>query len=322
MRPEKPQSSQGSPATENHPDLGPVVRPGRSVGIAGVGRMGLPMCARLAGAGFAVVATDVRREARAAVLAADADWVDSVAELGARCDLVITVLPGPREVTAIRSPLIAALRPGSTWIEMSTATPAIARDIADVAASREVRTLDAPIGGNPAAAREGRLLAFVGASVDDLKAQRDVLDTLAGTVLHVGAVGSGYVVKLLVNLIWFGQAVASAEALALAVRAGLNPETVRKAVQHSAGASRFMEHDARALMHGDDLTSFSLARCLEELSGVLALGGELDVSMAMGERVTELYAAALERYGDVDGELLAARLVAERSHVDFSRTAP
>ena len=292
-----------------------------SVGIVGVGRMGLPICARLAESGFAVVATDVRHDAQAAVLDAGAEWVDAVTEVGERCDVAITVLPGPATVRAARDPLIAALSPGSTWIDMSTATPGIAGEIAEVAQRRGIRTLDAPVGGGPVEAREGRLVAFVGASSEDLDCQREVLAAVAGTILHVGAVGSGYAVKLLVNLLWFGQAIACAEVLALAVRAGLNPETVRQATQQSAAASRFMEHDARALMRGEDFTSFPLAGCVEELSDVLTLGSGLGVPLALGERVSELYAEALEHYGNIDGELLAARLVAERANVAFGRAA-
>ena len=97
---------------------------------------------------------------------------------------------------------------------------------------------------------------------------------------------------------------------------------MRLAVQESAAASRFMEHDAPALMQGDDYEMFSLARCHEELAGVLALGDQLEVPLALAGRATELYAQALERYGDIDGELLAARLVAERAGVDLAAEGP
>ncbi len=260
--------------------------------------MGLPMCARLAGSGRPVLAMDRRREARTAVLAAGADWTDSLAELGARCDVVITVLPGPAEVAAILGDLLAALSPGATWIDMSTGSPGLAEQIARRASPRGIRTLDAPMGGGPPDAGDGELVLFVGGAEADVGAQRTLLSVLADRVLHVGEAGAGYTVKLLVNLLWFGQAVAGAEALALAVRAGLDPETFRLAVGQSAGASRFMERHAPALMRGDDLTSFSLAGCIEELSAILRLGEELDVPMALGERVADLYsgcAASLRR---------------------------
>lgn len=127
--------------------------------------------------------------------------------------------------------------------------------------------------------------------------------------------------KLLVNLLWFGQAIANAEVLSLAARAGIDPETARHAVQQSAAASRFMENDAPALMRGDNLASFSLARCVEELTGVLTMAGQHDVPLALGERVTEMYAEALQHFGDIDGELLAARRVAEQAKVEFGAHA-
>lgn len=119
------------------------------VGVVGVGRMGLPICARLAQQGFLVVATDVRPDARAGVIAAGGHWADSVAGVAADVEVVISVLPGPAEVAAICEQLIAALSPGSTWIDMSTATPPIAREISRLASARNVRTLDAPVGGGP-----------------------------------------------------------------------------------------------------------------------------------------------------------------------------
>jgi 3-hydroxyisobutyrate dehydrogenase len=290
----------------------------RRVGIVGLGRMGLPMCLRLSERGFAVSATDLRPELRRSVTEAGARWDGSAAEVAARCDALITMLPGPDEVSEIAGEVIEALTPGCTWIDMSSATPAVAAKIALAADGRDVRVLDAPVGGGPPEARNGHLLVFVGGSGDDLESQRDVLDSLGERVVHVGPAGSGYAVKLIVNMLWFEQAVAGAEALSLAVRFGLDPETVRLAVQESAAASRFMEQDAPALMRGDNYDMFSLGRCHEELTGVLALGDQLEVPLALAARATELYAQALERYGDIDGELTAARLVAERAGVRFS----
>jgi 3-hydroxyisobutyrate dehydrogenase len=129
----------------------------------------------------------------------------------------------------------------------------------------------------------------------------------------------GYTVKLLVNLLWFGQAVATAEVLALGERAGLDLDIFRAAVGHSAAASRFIAHDADALLDGDDRTSFGLARCCEELEAALALGAELGVPLELAAVVADVHRQALQHYGDVDGELLGARLVAERAGVSLRR---
>ncbi len=279
--------------------------------------MGMAICARIVQAGFPVTATDLRRELQPAAIAAGARWVDSLADVGSRCDVVISVLPGAAEVGALIDPLVEALAPGSTWIDLSSATPEVADQIAGAARAHDLRALDAPMAGSPTAARSGRMLVFAGGAADDVETQRDLLETFASRVLHVGDAGSGYLVKLLVNLLWFGQAVAASEALALAARFGLDLETFRGAVQESAAASRFMETDAPVLLRGDDMPAFSLRRCLDELEGVLELAQRRDVEVSLAQRVTELYADALARYGDVDGELLAARLVAERAGVQF-----
>jgi 3-hydroxyisobutyrate dehydrogenase len=289
------------------------------VGIIGVGRMGSGLTARLVECGFPVAVTDVRSEARRAAEDVGASWLGSPAEVARRCDRVLTVLPGVAEVEAVRADILPAMRPGSTWIDMSTSTPAAARDNAERARQLGVHVLDAPMGGGPLEAERGELTLFVGGAIGDLDAQRDVAEALATRVLHVGAVGDGCLVKLLVNLLWFGQAVAGAEVLALAARAGLDPEQVRAAVSQSAGASRFMDREARALLVGDDLDSFSLSGCVEELHAVMAIGRDFDVPLALAERVTTMYETAVSRYGDADGELLAARLVAERAGIVFTR---
>ena len=141
---------------------------------------------------------------------------------------------------------------GAVWLELSTASPAAARATAAAAQRHGVAVVDAPLGGGPPAAAEGRLLSFVGARADDLERVRPVLEVVADRIVHVGPPGSGYAVKLLANALWFGQAVATAEALTIATRAGLDAELVRAALSQSAASSRFLTEDARSLLDGDD----------------------------------------------------------------------
>jgi 3-hydroxyisobutyrate dehydrogenase len=279
------------------------------IGVIGLGRMGLPICARLARRGFSVVAHDVRAALREPAAAAGAVWASGAAAAAVEADAVVTVLPGPAEVSGLIGELTGALAPGSVWIDMSTATPAVARAIA----SRGVRSLDAPIGGNPQAARDGRLHVFVGGDPEVLASARGVLEALADSIVHLGPAGCGYTGKLLVNALWFAHAVAAAEALALGARAGIDPETLRSTLAQSAAASRFLSDDAPALLAGETHASFALARCCEQLASVLELGAELSVALDVAAVVSEIHRDALERYGALDGELLGARYVAERA---------
>jgi 3-hydroxyisobutyrate dehydrogenase len=280
--------------------------------------MGQPVCARLAAAGFSVTATDARAQLRNASEAAGARWAGSVAEAAAEAELLITSLPGSDDVLEVMPTALEALAPGSCWLEMSTAAPHVACEIAGLAAPHGVRAVDAPVGGGPEAARTGRLLVFAGGEIDD--DVRPVLDVLAERVLTTGAHGSGYATKLLVNALWFTHAVAGAEALAVGRRLGLDLETLLESLRASAGASRFLSEHADALLDGDDLTTFPLSGCCRELTDVLTLADENDVPLDVIRAVRQIHELALDRYGDVDGELLGARLVAERAGVDLRRS--
>lgn len=279
--------------------------------------MGAAICGRLADSSFRILAHDLRPERSALAAELGAGWAHSISELAARSDVVLSVLPSRAEVEGVRDSLISDLAPGSAWIEMSTATPATARETAPRARAAAIHFLDAPLGGGPERARDGRLLMFAGGAKDDVDAVADVLESIADRVLHVGPSGSGYLTKLLVNLLWFGQAIASAEAFAIAARAGLDPHVLQLAVQQSAAAGRFMETDADALLGGETMAAFSLAGCHRELAEVIDLAQVHDVPAALSGVVKELYAQALTHYGDVDGELLAARLVLERSGIEL-----
>jgi 3-hydroxyisobutyrate dehydrogenase len=281
--------------------------------------MGLPICRRLVQAGFQPAVTDIEGPP---LELAGVRWTDSAAAACAGAEIAVTVLPGPAEVASIADQIAGALAPGACWLDLSTASPAVARVVDAACAQRAVGAVDAPVGGGPDAAAAGRLLVFAGGTADDLALARPVLEAVAARIIHTGPRGSGYAVKLLVNAVWFGQAVATAEALSLAGRLGLDLELVRDALGASAAGGRFLEHDARALLAGDDLTSFSLARCCEELASVLAVGEELEVPLPVAAAVSEVHRRALEHYGDVDGELLGARWVAERAGVVLTAPSP
>ncbi len=280
--------------------------------------MGMPMCARLVERGFTVQATDLREELRHELLSVGALW-ETTAAAARDADVLITMLPGPEEVSQVADELLVELAPDAIWLDMSTGSPQLSQQLAARVGPRLLRLVDAPVAGGPVDARAGRLLSFVGGERTDVEDARPVLESLSDRVVPVGPSGSGYLVKLLTNLLWFGQAVANAEVLTLAQRFGLDLDVLRDAVGQSAAASRFMAVDADALLDGDDLASFPLSGCCRQLSTVLTLGEQLDVPLALAAVVSDLHERALVRYGEVDGELLAARLVAERAGVELRR---
>ncbi len=217
--------------------------------------------------------------------------------------------------------LSGELAPGAGWIGHDERRPGRWRALVAAASARGVECLDAPVGGGSAEAAAGTLRLYVGGSPATIERCSGVLEAL-GTVEHMGGAGAGYTTKLLVNLLWFGQALATGEAMLLAARSGIDLEVLRATLGRSAAASEFIAHDAGRILDGDYLPAFGLDRCCEELDAVVAAARELGVPFELSSEVARAYSRALERYGAVDGELLAVALLEERAGVALRRGEP
>jgi 3-hydroxyisobutyrate dehydrogenase len=290
----------------------------QQIAFAGLGRMGLPMCAALVSAGYQVTATDERAEAEEAAVACGAVWRDTPAQAATAAGVLITMLPGPREVHAAmlgEAGALKGLAAGATWVDMTSNSPAAARPIREQAIKQGVEVLEAPVGGGIKAAREGKLQLFVGGEASAVERHRALLEVLGdpGRIVHTGGPGTGYTAKLLVNLLWFGQAVATAEELLLGQRAGIDPAVLEHALAGSSAASTFIRRDMGSVFQGDYMASFGLDRICEELEEVTALAGDYQVPWELSGLVRRTYRRALARYGPVDGELLAVALLEEEA---------
>ncbi len=273
------------------------------------------MCANLVAAGHTVTAGDARAELEQAVTQCGGQWRATLAEVAADAEILITMLPGPGEVREVMagSGVLAAMPATAVWIDMTSGSPAAGRELADAARARGLGVLDAPVGGGIPAARTGTLQVFAGGDAAVLDRCRPVLEALADPqrIIHVGGNGAGYTAKLVVNLLWFGQAVATGEALLLARRTGIDLDVLREALATSAASTAFIRNDLGALLDGDYLTSFGLDRCCEELTAVADLARELGMPSQLTQVVERTYQRALRRFGPVDGELMAVALLEE-----------
>ena len=295
------------------------------IGLVGLGRMGVPVCANLVRAGYAVRAGDRRPEAAGQAARCGARWVPDLARLAAGADVLVTVLPGAGEVRELMlgaGGVAASLRGGTTWIDMTSNSPAAMTEVRDAVLGRGVQVLDAPAGGGVAAARHGALELLVGGQAQVVAQHRELLEVLArpGQLRHVGGYGAGYTVKLLINLLWFGQAVGTAEALLLGRASGLDLGVLRDVLADSAAGSRFIDHDLPALFTGDVMATFGLDRCCEELQTVAELARDHHLPFQASQAVADAYLRALRRYGPADGELLAVSLLEEQAGLRLRHT--
>jgi 3-hydroxyisobutyrate dehydrogenase len=278
--------------------------------------MGLPISGNLKAAGYDVVVTDIRPEVAEAVMAQGARWEPAAAAAVTGADIVLTVLPGVPEIvelTAGDGPLLPALAPRTTWIDLTTSSPLVMKPIQDEALARGVEVLEAPMAGSPGAAQAGTLQLFAAGDARTFWRALPVLEAVANParITLVGDLGFGYTAKLLVNLLWFGQAVATAEAMHLGQAAGFDAEALRALLADSPAGSQFLRHDLQRVFSGDYMPGFGLDRCTEELEAVTDMFQALAVPFELSRVVTSVHQRALARFGPVDGELMALALIEE-----------
>jgi 3-hydroxyisobutyrate dehydrogenase len=298
------------------------------VGFIGLGRMGAPMCGNILAAGHDLLIHDVRPEAAAGLLAAGAAWAGSAREAAADRDVVITMLPGPSQVADVLAGpagLLNALPAGAIWMDMSTSVPAVADKVRDAARSRGAAVLDAPVSGGVTGARAGTLQIFVGAAAGDYQRVRPLLAAMGDTerILHVGPPGTGYTVKLMINLLWFAHLTITAEVLTVGVRAGVDPAVLRRSLLASAAASHFLEYDVLSVLErGDFDNSFVLALACKDLGLAVDLARQTGVPAELSALVEQIYRRARAQYGDEGGQMLPMKLLEDLTNTPIRLSAP
>jgi len=290
------------------------------VGMLGLGRMGLPIAQALVTSGFEVSAWDPLPERRSLATEASVAVAASADAVARGATILVTVLPGPTEFrdAVVGGGLLALLAEGGLWLDLTSNDPQVLDEVDALARSAGVVGVAAPMAGGPTAAEARGLRFFVGAEDDALERVRPILAVLGGNeaIEHIGpGIADGCTAKLLTNLLWFGQVVAVTEALLLGVSLGVPLQSLRRSLAGGAGGSVFIDDYLDALVGGDNLATFGIDRVVEELDTLVRLARRQDVPFELGERVAQLHRDALTRFGAIDGELLAARLLEERAGI-------
>lgn len=283
-----------------------------NVGFIGLGNMGNPMAHSILGAGFPLTVHDLRPAAAAGLLDDGARWADSPAAVAEQADTVILSLPGPPQVEAVmrgENSVLAGLRSGATWIDMSTTSRQLFRRLATEVEALGASALDAPVTGAVDGAERGALTIFVGGDAAVLESQRPVLEAMGTAIYHAGPPGAGLAAKLLTNLLWFIHAAALGEGLLLGARAGIDLPVLWDIIKSSAGNSWVAEHDTPSVFRGDYDPSFTLDLCCKDLGLIHDLGRELDVPLEVGALVEQIFHRARVTYGGDRGEMHVVKLL-------------
>lgn len=297
-----------------------------NVGFIGLGTMGHGMATNLAKSGVDFIVHDINRASAATLLAAGATWAESVAELGRACDVVFTSLPGPKEFEAVGigpGGLLASMRAGSVWFDLTTNSPTVVKTLAGAFDARGIALLDAPVSGGAAGARSGRLAIYVGGDKAVYDRHKPLLDAIGDRVMHVGPIGAGNTAKLAHNCCSMTVRMAIAEVFTLGVKAGMDPLELWNAVRQGVlGRNRTFDGiGAEYLQSKYDPPNFTLRLAHKDFTLALDLARELGVPMKQAETAYADYTEALERgWGERDSRV-AMHVQNVRAGVEIKESA-
>jgi len=268
------------------------------VGFIGLGMMGGSMAlnARNKG-GFDVTVHDLRKELAEAHLKAGAKWADTVEDAGRDAEVVLTSLPGPREVEAVGEALIKVMRKGSVWFDLSTNSPTVVRRLHARFAQNGVSMLDAPVSGGPAGAKSGKMALWVGGDQTVFEQHRKVLDALGDQVIYIGPIGAGSVAKLVHNCAGYAMQLALAELFTMGVKAGVEPLPLWAAIRQGAlGRKRSFDRMGDQFLQGNfDPANFALALAHKDVTLATELAREIGVPMRLANLTYAEMTDALNR---------------------------
>jgi len=269
------------------------------VGFIGIGTMGSHMALNVRAKGFDVIVNDVRREAAAPHLKAGATWADSARKVAEAADVVFTSLPGPKEVQAVAEDLLAGMRKGSAWFDLSTNSPTVVREISGRFAARGIAMLDSPVSGGPSGAKSGKLALWVSGDKAAFDKHKAVLDAIGDQAVYIGPVGAGTVAKLVHNCAGYSILAALAEVFTLGVKAGVEPLALWAAVRQGAfGRKRSFDRLAEQfLINKFDPPAFALELAHKDITLATEVGREFHVPMKLANTVLQEMTEAMNHEG-------------------------
>jgi len=273
--------------------------------------MGGAMVGTLRRAGFDVVAWNRDRgKCHAVAHTSGAEVAEGAAEAASAADVAITSLADDAAVEAVYADAVEGFHAGQVVLEMSTIAPETVRKVAQSVQGRGATMLDAPVSGSVPVVERGELLIMVGGDPDALERARPVLEALSSTIIHVGKLGTGATMKLAVNALVHGLAVALSESLVLAERAGVERTTAYEVFASGAAAAPFVLYKRAAFERPDETpVAFSLELVAKDLDLILALAERVGAPMPQADTNREEVRAALESgLGDRDMSALAGYL--------------
>lgn len=295
-----------------------------NLGFVGLGIMGRPMMKNLLKAGHTVVAYTRTAGVLDACVADGAQRGASNKDVGARADIVVTMLPdGPQveEVVLGAGGILEGARAGSMIVDMSSINPLVSQKIGKACAAKGVEFLDAPVSGGEPKAIDGTLAIMVGGSPEAFAKAEPILKCMGSSVTLTGPVGAGNTTKLANQIMVACNIAAMGEALTLATRCGLDPEIVVNAIKGGLAGSAVLNAKGPMLIARNFKPGFRINLHQKDLRNALQTAESTSVALPLTAIVQQMISSLIANgKGDLDHSAIAT--VAETlSHTEVKQPA-
>ncbi|MGQ0566477.1 MAG: NAD(P)-dependent oxidoreductase [Gemmobacter sp.] len=270
------------------------------IGFVGLGLMGHGMATNILAKGYPLTVIAHRNRAPLEDLVAKgATEAADMADLARRSDIILMCLTGSPEVASVVAGLKPGLAAGSVVIDCSTGEPTVTERLARDLAAVGVDYADVPLGRTPKEALAGTLDAMVGATPQVYARIRPVIETWAGKIVHMGAIGDGHRMKLLMNFLSLGYGALYAEVLTLSQKVGISIEQFDSVIRGGRMDCGFYQTFMGYAVEGNrEAHKFTLSNAYKDMRYVEAMANAATMATTLGSAIKNSYALAMATGGN------------------------
>ena len=286
-------------------------------GYIGLGNLGAACAGCLVKAGFKVTVYDLNPKLAEPLLAMGAVLAPSAEALAGEVDHVITCLPSPAVSERVLRNILPHMKPGASWVEMSTLGRDEVLHLATVAEGAGVRMMELPVTGGVHLAYQGKITMLAGGDRDLFELHHKAMEAMGDRIFHMGPLGSSSIIKVITNMLAFIHLKATSEALMLAKRGGLDLAQAWHAIKASSGNSFVHETEGALILNGSYDIAFSVDLALKDLGFALGFGKEFGVPLDLASMTHQTYIAARAAYGGEAQSPMIAKLLEDLLGTDL-----
>ncbi len=262
------------------------------IGFIGIGVMGESMAGHLLKAGHDLYVYNRTKSKADRIVAEGATWCEDVKSIARQCDLIFTIIGVPSDVESVylnEDGLVNHAKKGTILVDMTTSTPDLAKRIYEAGTPKGLKCLDAPVTGGDVGAQNGTLTIMVGGDRETFNEILPILELMGKTIVYMGAAGSGQHTKMANQIAIAGAAIGMVESLAYSKGAGLDLETVLKAITSGSAASWQLSNMAPRIINDDFNPGFFIKHFIKDMRIASTESKAMDVDLPGLDLVLSLY---------------------------------